>query len=683
MVGRFMTNSSSHEPVKFNRTRLLEALLDSATDYAIIAMDLDGLVTSWNEGARRILGWTEEEMIGQPASVFFTLEDRQKGTQLAEMQNALDQGRGNDERWHQKKDGTCFWASGEMMPLRDENGTPQGFLKILRDRTDQRQAAEAQRADAEFLHSVLASSGDCIKVLDLDAKLEFMNEGGLRIMEVSDFKAIRGRPWPGFWPAEEQEEAWAAIETARAGASARFQGFADTMKGTRKCWDVQVTAIPGALGRPEKLLAVSRDITEQKRIEGELRELNDTLERRIEERTRELRASEDQLRQSQKLDAIGQLTGGVAHDFNNLLTGISGSLEILQTRLARGQFTDVDRFISAAQGASKRAAALTHRLLAFSRRQTLDPKPTNANRLIEGMEDLVRRTVGPSIEVETVLAEDLWITLCDVSQLENSILNLCINARDAMPDGGKLTIQTANTSLDGRAAREKDMVAGQYVMVCVTDTGIGMAPEVIERAFDPFYTTKPMGQGTGLGLSMTYGFAKQSGGQVRIYSEVGRGTTMRIFLPRHAGEEDAESLPAQLTEAPRAQAGETVLIVDDDEAVRMLVAEVLQELGYGAIEAADGTSGLNVLQSNARIDLLITDVGLPGGINGRQIADAARVRRPGLKVLFITGYAENAVVRNGYLEAGMQIMIKPFTMEALATRIQDVIACERATKTSV
>ena len=678
-----MTNSSSHEPVKFNRTRLLEALLDSATDYAIIAMDLDGLVTSWNEGARRILGWTEEEMIGQPASVFFTLEDRQKGTQLAEMQSALDHGRGNDERWHQKKDGTCFWASGEMMPLKDENGTPQGFLKILRDRTDQRQAAEAQRADAEFLHSVLASSGDCIKVLDLDAKLEFMNEGGLRIMEVSDFNAIRGCPWPGFWPAEGQEEAWAAIETARAGASARFQGFADTMKGTRKCWDVQVTAIPGAHGRPEKLLAVSRDITEQKRIEGELRELNDTLERRIEERTRELRASEDQLRQSQKLDAIGQLTGGVAHDFNNLLTGISGSLEILQTRLARGQFTDVDRFISAAQGASKRAAALTHRLLAFSRRQTLDPKPTNANRLIEGMEDLVRRTVGPSIEVETVLAEDLWITLCDASQLENSVLNLCINARDAMPDGGKLTIETANTSLDGRAAREKDMAAGQYVMVCVTDTGIGMAPDVIERAFDPFYTTKPMGQGTGLGLSMTYGFAKQSGGQVRIYSEVGKGTTMRIFLPRHAGEEDAESLPAQLTEAPRAQAGETVLIVDDDEAVRMLVTEVLQELGYGAIEAADGTSGLNVLQSNARIDLLITDVGLPGGMNGRQIADAARVRRPGLKVLFITGYAENAVVRNGYLEAGMQIMIKPFTMEALAARIQDVIACERATKTSV
>jgi PAS domain S-box-containing protein len=673
-----MEDIRAHGRVTLNRTRLLEALLDSATDYAIIAMDLDGLVTSWNEGAHRILGWTEEEMIGQPASVFFTLDDRQKGTQHAEMQAAMERGRGSDERWHQKKDGSRFWASGEMMPLKDETGTPQGFLKILRDRTDQRRAAEAQRADAEFLHSVLASSGDCIKVLDLDAKLEFMNEGGLRVMEVSDFNAIRGCPWPDFWPAEGQEEAWAAIETARAGGSARFQGFANTMTGTPKCWDVQVSAIPGVHGRPEKLLAVSRDITEQKRIEAELRELNETLERRIEQRTRELQVSEDQLRQSQKLEALGQLTGGVAHDFNNLLTGISGGLEMLQTRLARGQFTDLDRFINAAQAASTRAAALTHRLLAFSRRQNLDPKPTNVNRLVAGIEELVRRTVGPAIMVETVLAEDLWTTLCDASQLENAVLNLCINARDAMPDGGKLTIETANTSLDQRRAFERDMLAGEYVMLCVTDTGTGMPPDVIERAFDPFYTTKPMGQGTGLGLSMTYGFAKQSGGQVRIHSLVGEGTTMRIYLPRHLGEEDAERPQPQLAQAPRAQAGETVLIIDDDPAVRMLVTEVLEDLGYAAIEAADGNSGLKVLQSNARIDLLITDVGLPGGINGRQIADAARTSRPDLKVLFITGYAENAVMRGGYLEPGMQIMIKPFTMEALATRIQDVIAGEHA-----
>jgi PAS domain S-box-containing protein len=666
-------NPSAHAPVTLSRSRLLEALLDSATDYAIIAMDLDGLVTSWNEGAHRILGWTEEEMLGQPASVFFTLEDRQKGTQLAEMQNALDLGRGNDERWHQKKDGSCFWASGEMMPLKDENGTAQGFLKILRDRTEQRRAAEAQRADAEFLHSVLASSDDCIKVLDLNANVVFLNEGGLRALEVSDFDTINGRYWPGFWQEEWQAEAKSAVAAGGAGGSARFQGLAKTMKGTLKWWDVQVTAIPGANGRPEKLLAVSRDITQQRRIEEELRQLNESLEGRIAERTSALRLSEEQLRQSQKLDALGQLTGGVAHDFNNLLTGIGGSLELLESRVARGRFNDLDRFISAAQDGAKRAASLTHRLLAFARRQTLDPKPTNANRLVADMEDLIRRTTGPAIMVETVLASALWRTLCDPSQLENALLNLCINARDAMPDGGRLTIETANALLDERSAHERDMEAGEYVLLCVTDTGIGMPPDVIHQAFDPFFTTKPLGEGTGLGLSMAYGFARQSGGQVRIYSEVDEGTTMRIYLPRYVGDEDAENRDGNLTEAPRAQAGETVLIVDDDRAVRMLVTEVLNDLGYASLEAVDGSSALKVLNSTADIDLLITDVGLPGGMNGRQIADAARSHRPDLKVLFITGYAETAVVRNGYLEPGTQILTKPFTMEALAMKIREMI----------
>ena len=678
-----MTNSPDRGPAKFDRNRLLEALFDSATDYAIIAMDLDGLVTAWNEGAHHILGWTEEEMIGQPASVFFTLEDRQKGTQLAEMQSALEKGRGSDERWHEKKDGSRFWASGEMMPLKDEAGTVQGFLKILRDRTDQRRAIEAQRANAEFLHSVLASSGDCIKVLDLNAKLLFMNEGGLRVMEVDDVNEVLGCHWPDFWPDEGHSEAKAAIEAGKAGGSARFQGFANTMKGARRCWDVQVTAIPGADGRPEKLLAVSRDITEQNRIEGELRELNETLERRIEERTRELQASEDQLRQSQKLDALGQLTGGVAHDFNNLLTGISGSLELLQSRLARGQYTDTDRFITAAQGAATRAAALTHRLLAFARRQQLDPKPTDANRLVVGMEEMVIRTVGPAITLETVLAQDLWTTLCDANQLENAVLNLCINARDAMPDGGKLTIETANATIDPRAARGRDMTAGEYVMLCVTDTGTGMAPDVIERAFDPFYTTKPTGQGTGLGLSMAYGFAKQSGGQVRIHSIVGKGTTVRFYLPRHLAEVEADVPLVQPSETHRARAGETVLVIDDEPSVRMLVTEMLEELGYAAIEAIDGKSGLKVLQSNARVDLLITDVGLPGGINGRQLADAARITRQDLKVLFITGYAESAAVRNGHLEPGMQTLIKPFTMEALTARIRSVMSDDPHAETEV
>ena len=365
---------------------------------------------------------------------------------------------------------------------------------------------------------------------------------------------------------------------------------------------------------------------------------------------------------------------GSPHDFNNLLTGISGSLEILSTRIAQGRLKDVERYATAAQGATKRAAALTHRLLAFSRRQTLDPKPTDMNRLVAGMEEMLRRTVGPAIEIEVVAAGGLWATLVDPNQLENALLNLCINARDAMPDGGRLTVETGNRWLDARAARERELPPGQYVSLCVSDTGTGMTPDVIAKAFDPFFTTKPLGQGTGLGLSMIYGFTRQSGGQVRIYSEVGEGAMVCLYLPRHHGvrAEDVD-VPADLATASRAGAGESVLVVDDEPTVRMLVTEVLEELGYAAIEAADGASGLKVLRSNVRIDLLVTDVGLPGGMNGRQMADAARLVRPNLKILFITGYAENAVVGNGHLDPGMHVMTKPFAMDALAGRIKDLI----------
>jgi CheY-like chemotaxis protein len=320
----------------------------------------------------------------------------------------------------------------------------------------------------------------------------------------------------------------------------------------------------------------------------------------------------------------------------------------------------------------KRAAALTQRLLAFSRRQTLNPKPINVNRLVAGLEELIRRTVGPEIELEVVGAGGLWSTLVDPHQLENAILNLCINARDAMPGGGRLTVETANKWLDERSAAHRELAPGQYVSLCVTDTGAGMTPDVMARAFDPFFTTKPLGVGTGLGLSMIYGFARQSGGQVRVYSEVGRGTTMCLYLPRHVG--PAEPAEAEDDVAPSAHGdGEIVLVIDDEPTVRMLIVEVLQDNGYAAIEAGDGPAGLKVLQSDSRIDLLITDVGLPGGLNGRQVADAARLTRPNLKVLFITGYAENAAVGNGRLDPGMEVITKPFSMSGLGSRIRDLI----------
>ena len=426
----------------------------------------------------------------------------------------------------------------------------------------------------------------------------------------------------------------------------------------------------------------------QRRTQDEVRRLNASLEARVETRTRDLRSANDRLRQageergrmeealrqSQKMEAVGQLTGGLAHDFNNLLAGISGALELMGARIGQGRLAEVDKYMVAAQGATRRAAALTHRLLAFSRRQTLDPKPTDVNRLAAGMEDLIRRTVGPAIHIEVLGASELWPALVDPSQLENALLNLCINARDAMPDGGGITIETANLWLDQSAARTHDVPEGQYLSLCVSDTGTGMSPEVIAKAFEPFFTTKPLGQGTGLGLSMIYGFAQQSGGQVRISSEVGEGTTVCIYLPRYRGEAEAEEIETERTSLPVAEAGETVLVVDDEPTVRLLVTDVLADLGYTAIEAADSVAGLKVLQSDVRIDLLVTDVGLPGGMNGRQMADAARVGRPDLKVLFITGYAENALLTEGRLEPGMSVLTKPFAVDALGGRIRELVA---------
>jgi PAS domain S-box-containing protein len=409
------------------------------------------------------------------------------------------------------------------------------------------------------------------------------------------------------------------------------------------------TPVPHDPGEPGRLVVSARDITERRRLEH-------------------------QLRQSQKMEAVGQLTGGLAHDFNNLLAAIMGSLDVLKIRLAQGRIDDLERYITAAREAAKRSASLTHRLLAFARRQTLDAKPTDVNRLVMGMEELIRRTMGPAIRFEFVGAVGLWRCLIDANQLESALLNLCINARDAMPNGGKLTIETANRWLDERGARERDLAPGQYLSLCVSDTGTGMAPDVVARAFDPFFTTKPLGEGTGLGLSMVYGFARQSSGHARIYSEVDHGTMVCIYLPRYRGDESGVEAAEEHAATPQGEEGQTVLIVDDEPTLRMLMSEALQEFGYTTIEAADGASGLTILQSNRRIDLLVTDVGLPGGMNGRQLADAGRALRQRLKVLFVTGYAENAVVGHGHLEHGFHILTKPFPMETLGNRVRDVLA---------
>jgi signal transduction histidine kinase len=418
----------------------------------------------------------------------------------------------------------------------------------------------------------------------------------------------------------------------------------------------------------------ARGILELHESELRLRAANETLEERVKERTDALMEVEERFRQSQKMEAIGQLTGGIAHDFNNLLAAMNGSLQLLEMRITKGDLQNVPRYIGMAKDAVKRAASLTQRLLAFSRRQTLDPKPTDVNRLVNNLEDLIRRTAGPSVSVEVVGAGGLWSTRIDACQLENALLNLCINARDAMaPHGGRLTIETANKWLDPTAAAQRELPPGQYISVCVTDTGCGMSPETIARAFDPFFTTKPMGQGTGLGLSMVYGFVRQSGGQVRVYSEIDRGTTMCLYLPRHLDGVDDEPVRSPRERFGSHADGECVLVVEDEEVIREVVVELLEAQGYVVLSAGNGVDGLKIFESDCKVDLLLTDVGLPGGMNGRQLADAARVARPLLAVLFMTGYAENAIVGNGFLEHGMEVITKPFDLEALATKVRAMI----------
>ena len=384
----------------------------------------------------------------------------------------------------------------------------------------------------------------------------------------------------------------------------------------------------------------------------------------------ELSKAQDALRQAQKMEAIGQLTGGIAHDFNNLLTGIIGSLDLVRRRMAAKNLDDIPRLMDAASTAALRAAALTHRLLAFGRRQSLDTRPNDVNRIVDGIQDMLQRTLGERIELVCKLRGDLWTALTDANQLESALLNLAINARDAMPDGGRLTIETENVQLDqAYAALHAEAHPGEYVNINVSDTGIGMPPEVLEKALDPFFTTKPVGEGTGLGLSVIYGFIKQSRGHLRIYSELGRGTTIKLFLARAL--QNAVEIKSVAVETPRGH-GETILVVEDDSTVRSIISDALQDLGYSVLTASDARFAIPLLQSNAAIDLLISDVILPH-VNGRKLAEIARGSRPALKVLFVSGYSENAIIRGELIEAGMDMLTKPFALDTLGAKVHAMI----------
>ncbi|HTI83627.1 MAG TPA: ATP-binding protein [Acetobacteraceae bacterium] len=423
-----------------------------------------------------------------------------------------------------------------------------------------------------------------------------------------------------------------------------------------------IFGIPATLS----LLLLSLLATQQwRRQHATLAQLRTEVERR--------ELAEEALRQSQKMEAVGRLTGGIAHDFNNHLTVISSNIELMQRRMPPGSEA-LFKLADAAMSGVQRAATLTHRLLAFARQQPLDPEPLDLGRMVTGLSDLLRRTLGEDVAIETVLAGGLWQTRVDANQLENVLLNLAVNARDAMPHGGKLTIETANAHLDDAyAASRAEVTAGQYVMLAVTDTGMGMTPEVIERAFEPFFTTKPLGQGTGLGLSMVYGFIKQSGGHVAIYSEPGHGSTVKVYLPRFIRTEEKPPASRGVVRARPRGTGETILVVEDDEDVRHSSVEALRDMGYEVLEAGDAMDGVRLIVDHGGIDLLFTDVGLPGGVNGRALADAARSAQPGLRVLFTTGYTRNAILHNGVLDHDVHFIAKPFNLTALAAKIREVL----------
>jgi len=527
--------------------------------------------------------------------------------------------------------------------------------------------AAEERAHVEGrLQSFVEGVADyALFMLDPQGIITSWNTGAQRIKGYTASEII-GRHFENFYTPTDRAAGMPAraLETARREGKFEAEGLRVRKDGSTFWANVVINPIRDRTGELIGYAKITRDITER-------RQAQEALQR-----------AQEQLAQAQKMEGIGQLTGGVAHDFNNLLTIIIGNLETIQRALTSGSPLDADRLarsVDYAMRGAERAASLTQRLLAFSRRQPLDPKPVDVGRLVTGMSELLRRSLGEQIAIETVLAGGLWRVLIDANQLEVSILNLAVNARDAMPDGGKLTIETANTLLDETyAALQSEVVPGQYVVVSVTDTGSGMSREVQARAFEPFYTTKDIGQGTGLGLSQVYGFVKQSGGHVKIYSEPGMGTTVKLYLPRLMADDEAAAGPAAETYVPRSARAETILVVEDDADVRAHSTGILRELGYTILEAPVASIGLQLLERHPEIRLLFTDVGLPGGMNGRQLADAARQMRPDLKVLFTTGYARNAIVHDGRLDLGVALITKPFTYSALAAKLSDMLDTDAA-----
>ena len=638
--------------------RRLQLLIDAIVDYAIFLMDTDGLIISWNSGAARLKGYTAEEITGRSFAAFYTPEDRASGLPQKALATARDTGRFSAEGWRVRKDGSRFWALVVIDAVRDESGELIGFAKITRDITE-RQAAHESLLQSERRYRLMIEAVIDYAIFQLDptGHVATWNPGAQHIKGYAPEEII-GKHFSAFYTEEDRAAGVPMRALAEAAGKGRFEaeGWRVRKDGTKFWASVVIDRIEDDNGNLIGFAKVTRDISEKKAAQDRLREV------------------QDQLAASQKLEAVGQLSGGIAHDFNNLLMIVIGNLETAERHVRQlAGNANLARALAHAKRGAQRAAALTSRLLAFSRRQPLDPKPLNLNNFLNGLQEFLQRTLGERIEVQTVGSAGLWTVEVDANHLESSILNLAINARDAMPEGGKLTVEAVNVSSDEEYFRyNPELPPGQYAVISVSDTGSGMRAETLNHAFEPFFTTKEPGQGTGLGLSQVYGFVKQSGGHVKIYSEVGQGTTIKIYLPRHHGSSIAEEEQPE-TAAAEGDAAETILVVEDDTDLRTYITDVLRDLNYRVLAASSAQGALTVLiQDEPKIHLLLTDVVMPG-INGRELGKRAVQMRPGLKILYMTGYSRNAVVHQGRLDEGVDLLEKPVSQARLAMKVREVL----------
>jgi PAS domain S-box-containing protein len=629
--------------------RDFELLVRSVTDYAIFMLDTTGHITSWNSGAEKIKGYRADEVIGRHISLFYTPEDRASGLPQLALTTALREGRYETEGWRVRKDGTRFWANVVLDPVWD-NGQLIGFVKVTRDATTRRNAELALFESERRYRGIVNTALDAFAQIDGAGRITEWNPQAHELFGWSR-EQVLGKPLANlcFPPGDSAASDWLASVWQHKLTRQTHTFTALNRAGRRFTAELSASALSLASGPLMNIFV--RDLSEKIQMET-------------------------QLRQSQKMEALGQLTGGIAHDFNNILQAVSSSLEVLEIINQREGFHKADKHIQNALSSVRRAAGLTHRLLAFARRQALDPQAVDVGMLIAGMSELLRHSIGENIALELALPDELWIAHCDANQLENAILNLAINARDAMPQGGRLRIEAANIQGTDPAALNVLEPDQHYVKIIVADSGTGMPPDVKERAFDPFYTTKPAGQGTGLGLSMVYGFTRQSGGHCVIESEPGEGTRIILLLPRFEGPAVASTEQTAATGRPAAS-GEHILLVEDQAMVRAAITEVLTKLGYAVTQASDGLEGLSIAMASGSFDLVISDIGLPG-ISGRNLADSVRSRQPHLPVLLMTGYDSSAASASPSLPPGMALLSKPFNVEALGEQVRRLIEWRHA-----